>query len=441
MLPPQRQLFTDAARRLPGTAGIVLVLDGRWLGHAAVHGFDGLLPGARKKVAGMVAEIRELCLVRLGLDCTELQRIYGFFDLRKRALGLVLTGAKGTLKGKSPRTIGGVQAFSIFEGVLVSQVAGALLVGNERGLGQLIAVGRNKQLSLARAQDYGELRAFVASAPSPRRLLALARFGGLPFKLPVSLGSTLINLDTKAQLRIAVSGSPEALQQARLLVRGLLGALHQKMESRKHRLVATGPLLDALLSILVSAHAGMLHDALALKIAGGQMALNLDLSRFAGTMMLLGVLSAVAIPAFLKYMRRARATEAPHQLRRLQQSARMAYETQRQGTAGGKCPALPMAVDWTPTKTACDYPSQRYPGLAADWKQPTWAWLRFRLEVPHYDQYRVVTHDKTLRLEARGDLNCNGRTSLFRLSGRIARVGARCALHFNPQMQIEDELE
>jgi hypothetical protein len=60
--------------------------------------------------------------------------------------------------------------------------------------------------------------------------------------------------------------------------------------------------------------------------------------------------------------------------------------------------------------------------VASAWERSPWRELLFALSDPHYYQFRFQSRgtgkDATFEAEARGDLNCNGVYSSFRLKGR-----------------------
>ncbi len=119
-----------------------------------------------------------------------------------------------------------------------------------------------------------------------------------------------------------------------------------------------------------------------------------------------GVLAAVAIPAFLKYTRRAKLVEVHQNLARIASAGKFQE---------GKFPAT---TPWTPARSCCQgKSSRRCTPEPKDWEHPTWKALGFSLSDPHYFQYRFVSSAKGFTAEARGDLNCDGKTSSYRIEG------------------------
>jgi type IV pilus assembly protein PilA len=120
--------------------------------------------------------------------------------------------------------------------------------------------------------------------------------------------------------------------------------------------------------------------------------------------LIIGVEAAVAIPAFMKYIRRSKTVEATMNTRRLADAIAMQ-------------PALEWArlaeSDWTPAGTACEHPGNRFVGESSTFAAEPWHTLGFSVDGPFYYQYRVRRIDHGFAVEARGDLDCDGRFSHF----------------------------
>ncbi|MEZ4466122.1 MAG: hypothetical protein R3F43_17135, partial [bacterium] len=140
-----------------------------------------------------------------------------------------------------------------------------------------------------------------------------------------------------------------------------------------------------------------------------------------------GVLAAVAIPAFIKYIRRSKASEARVEVRRLAMAAR-AYHAEF-----GK---LPAAAPPTPAEVPCGSgdPKPASPDL---WAHPAWQALSFATpDNPRY-QYSFEADATGFTARARGDLDCDGVLSTFEITG-VLREGE---LDLSPGIHTRDELE
>jgi type IV pilus assembly protein PilA len=161
---------------------------------------------------------------------------------------------------------------------------------------------------------------------------------------------------------------------------------------------------------------------------------------------ILGILAAVAIPAFVNYMRRAKSSEATVNVDRIYEGV-VAYfdadRSKRNVTTGGASRCLPPTVAWTPTTPGPPGETQ-YIASAASWQDDTWVALDFGMADNHYYQYSYYTSAASCTISnasfealARGDLDGDKDYSLF------VRVGAveGGSLHGSSGIYKEDPLE
>ncbi len=139
----------------------------------------------------------------------------------------------------------------------------------------------------------------------------------------------------------------------------------------------------------------------------------------------LGVMGAVAIPAFIKYTRRSKTSEASMNLRRMYDAATVYYTVEQVGRDGAVLPRqFPTTTPLTPARSACQggnsvkhVPS---PGM---WGAAGWQALNFGVRDPFYYQYQFISSgtgtNAKFTARAIGDLNCDGRLSTFERIGRV----------------------
>ncbi len=156
------------------------------------------------------------------------------------------------------------------------------------------------------------------------------------------------------------------------------------------------PLIGLILGIvaLVKSRPGDRGLAIAAVVVGG-----------VTLVMNVGVCAAVAIPSFMKYVKRSKTSEARMNIGRLATSV-AAYQLDHN--------KLPPPADWTPPGRACDQPNQKFSPDPSLWKGEPWKSLDFSVDTPSYYQYRVVAGADGVTVEARGDLDCDGEFSSFR---------------------------
>jgi hypothetical protein len=113
----------------------------------------------------------------------------------------------------------------------------------------------------------------------------------------------------------------------------------------------------------------------------------------------LGLEAAIAIPAFMKYIRRSKTVEVRMNLGKLAASIRSLDEAQWSKLAES---------DWTPAQSACTQPNARFAPNPSLWQVEPWTTLSFSVDDPAYYQYRVRRDAQGLVVEAQGDLDCDG---------------------------------
>jgi hypothetical protein len=113
---------------------------------------------------------------------------------------------------------------------------------------------------------------------------------------------------------------------------------------------------------------------------------------------------AFAVKGFTSYLRRAKAIEAKTNIRNI-------------GTTLSGMSAIEWAKlsesDWTPPGTACGQPHDKFAADPAAFAGEPWATLGFQIARPHYYQYRIHRDPHGFVVEARGDVDCNGKLSHF----------------------------
>ena len=115
---------------------------------------------------------------------------------------------------------------------------------------------------------------------------------------------------------------------------------------------------------------------------------------------------AIGIPAFQKYIRRSRSSEAVVNVRRLE-SAVEAYRAEN-----GK---LPEATPLTPASDACALGAHRMTSTPETWAHPTWKALNFSVEGAHSYRYAFEPDaaGKGFTVRAVGDQDCDGELATF----------------------------
>ena len=158
---------------------------------------------------------------------------------------------------------------------------------------------------------------------------------------------------------------------------------------------------------------------------------------------ILGILAAVAIPAFVKYMRRAKTSEAENNLAYMFRAATTYYTSERptrgtNNTIAVQCiPAASASLPGTPGQ------DRQTVDFTAD---PTFQAIDFQVADPVYFSYTffsgtggcTLTGADAFTAMAEGDLNGDGNTSLFE---RAAYANARAEIQGSAGLYVLNETE
>ena len=140
---------------------------------------------------------------------------------------------------------------------------------------------------------------------------------------------------------------------------------------------------------------------------------------------IIGILAAVAIPAFMKYIRRSKTVEATMNIRKLFDSSVSYFEAEHASSAGAIIARqFPLTAAWSPARGTCAAAvGGKCTPTAAYWTNNTWVTLNFSVDDPFYYSYQYTAGGtdatSTFTAEASGDLDKDGVYSLFRRNGSI----------------------
>jgi type IV pilus assembly protein PilA len=127
---------------------------------------------------------------------------------------------------------------------------------------------------------------------------------------------------------------------------------------------------------------------------------------------IIGILAAVAIPAFMDYMKKGKRSEAELNLNAIGKSAKT-YYVEKAGFPAKDSGGL------TPGTKCCDGPNKKCAVVAANWSpNDAWDLLDFSVDEPHYFQYSYTGLDTSFQAIAEGDLDCDGIPVDYTLDGK-----------------------
>ena len=139
---------------------------------------------------------------------------------------------------------------------------------------------------------------------------------------------------------------------------------------------------------------------------------------------IIGILAAVAIPAFMKYIRRSKTVEATMNVRKLFDSSVSYFESEHSDKTGTiLARQFPDAVVLTPAAHCCANAGGKCKPDTTTWQDPSWSALNFSVDDPFYFQYQYSSTgtDSGSKFEAYayGDLDCDNVYSTYMRNGSI----------------------
>ncbi len=399
-------------------------------------------------VAAVVIQRGALTLVRQYLDARPDMRT-DLSEFLLRTLKIDLTRIDGAAAWSS--SLGNQPSFGIFlrlpgavtpRGQVLGQHSGTALVS----LGNVVAavttggilLGNENEvragLDIARARTGGHspLAALIASDRSADLCLGILASGvsdpsAAQIAQQFGIRAMTAALRQNGTAVVELSGDPAKLETARTLLLGGAQAFLQRLRDEKDR-AAAGDDVGAGVTAIATYHSAVsFWKEFQPKLSGDRLVSQFMFPELKGSNMVVtyaGVMSAVAIPAFMKYVRRSKAVEASMNVRKLADAATSYREAKRKT---GKSFTFPASTQWTPAASCCGQPGDKCAAGSPEWSEPTWKALEFSLGDPHYYQYRFTSDGKGARarfvVEARGDLNCDGIFSSFRRTGSLDAQG------------------
>jgi len=139
-----------------------------------------------------------------------------------------------------------------------------------------------------------------------------------------------------------------------------------------------------------------------------------------GGLVVLGILAAVAIPAFIGYTKKTRRAETTEYLQEIARGAEAYYDREQRFPAPGAGP--------TPALGTCCMTGGKCMPDRRQWRDdPVWGpdGLQFSIDRPHYYSYQYQVNDdgSEFTASAYGDLDCDGESSTFELDGSADAAG------------------
>jgi hypothetical protein len=150
----------------------------------------------------------------------------------------------------------------------------------------------------------------------------------------------------------------------------------------------------------------------------------------------LGVALGLGFYGVRRYLLNSKSAEAPSVIRQIAKTYAVSLHAPPEAGAGKRSPTKKLLS--LPAVPATVPRGVKYQSSPDDWK--AWAPIHFALTDPQYYQYEVVAakDGKTAEIIARGDLNGDGKTSLFRVKLQLdTKTGELTAIDHTEDAPLE----
>lgn len=366
-------------------------------------------------------ELREYVDRYLGLDVSRLQYAVGFFAASPPRGAVLLKTIGGALKMPGANDYEGGKLWLVDPDQHVSLAirGDVIALGSDAAVREVLETlaGKRKPVTAnnralvdwLRKDSNGAFLAFAATRPTELRLPP--PIGGLE-RFAVTLNASGIAAVVDGD-DVSISWLQATSDQAFATMLAEVEKAHAAALAGK-----TNP-AEGAMAIIGSAYARSYAARLKPRRSGNRLATSLDIG-LAGTgpmavVAVIGMLSAVAVPAFMDYTKRSKKTEAALMLNRISKNAKRVYaETGRYPT--GSAPV-------TPPQSCCGQPNNHcaaVPELFAS--SPVWTSLDFQIDEPTLFQYsyRASPDGQRFVAKAVGDLDCDGVFITYELTGTVS---------------------
>tara|TARA_B100000609_G_scaffold199668_1_gene206116 strand:- start:14065 stop:14670 length:606 start_codon:yes stop_codon:yes gene_type:complete len=158
---------------------------------------------------------------------------------------------------------------------------------------------------------------------------------------------------------------------------------------------------------------------------------------------IIGILAAVAIPAFLRFIRKSKTSEAAINIKAIMDGA-VAYFDDEHTDANGNPTAkqFPSPNLTTPSGTLCAGGQVLFAKNTSQWNVSPWKELKFGITKANYYKYAYTTtgtgKNSTFTVDASADLDCDGTASSYK---QFATVDPTSGEVDRGQLIITDGLE
>jgi hypothetical protein len=441
---------------VPADAAVVATLRTAPSLLAALHRFPLMSPISETQLAELRAELDSYLSKRLGLALADTSG-FTLFALRDSDhLALVVEGATGVPRAPVWKDHHGIQVHQ-FEGEdwVWSALDDAIVVGHPEAVLAALDTAAARRERWAGGESVAA-RLVESESSAASIIVAIQRDRlGAPARLATeawAVDAAVLTFGPRG-LRLVAEGEPAVIEPLAQQVAMALSAARQEADAAREAAKQSDDVPRAI-GLIVAANAMMrLERELRPVVQGRRLEVTLPTTTEDAEVAVAGagVLAAVAIPAFTKYLRRAKTSEA-----RLTLESIVAAVEARVADDGGCRGLLGRGTHVTPPlELACHAGEggRCHPGAvdkaggydAGEWGQAGWVALGIRLDEPHVFHYELAVESTgaakrggcEVQVRARGDLDADGVYSTFE---RRLRVTGR-DVQRDDTLRVDEELE
>lgn len=409
-------LFQKVVAVAPAGALVVGAMDVAGSVKTAGALLDSLL-GTTLSWEATVKDLTELFQTRLGINPFELTSV-GMVVVKKGPVFLIPWGKPLVLPADVEKRD--------FDGVTLARLGGLwfiqegewVLAGENKPVRQQLAAIKGTESKLGEAEQ--AIHRNMAKELGSALLLVTGDIriatGLIQEELPGAiLDSVGVALDSGGGLHVMLK-APEATQKMLLEYVQKSLAEGKKVLEENYRNRASLGMAEAMGVVVAWHQFEALSGSFQPKQKGEYLVMELA-GATSAVLPLLGVSAAIAVPAFIKYMRKAKTSEAIDMMDKMYKGAAMYYSQPKVDDAGARLPcAFPPSGTYA-GKKCCEYPDQRCPANPEEWSGSPWKELNFQLEDSHYFRYEFNSEGSgpgaKATIAAYGDLDCDGIESTF----------------------------
>ncbi len=420
---------------------------------------------AFKNMDGLRKDLGAMSTRKFGFNVLDAKHL-AVFGMAASDIPLVaITGNWSSFRPKGESMLmDGRSAYQLEGELWVIKDGNVLWLSNANGLTMMTAVADGKKPSLAASDTMGDLAFSVSKAignaptlfvylGAAEPLDELLREVGAP--RGISLDSLAAGTNKAGDVGLGVFGDALSADQ----LHNMLKVARTQAQVMLKELYDENRLSDNMeraFEAITSYHYGKaaLQSVETKKVNGGVVVrVKLGVPEVG----LLGGLSVVAIPAFVKYMRRAKTTEAIDQLDKIYKSSSHYYAAPRVAAGTGlkiECqfPASQVMTPDVTGKKCCGGANDidgddRCDVNTAQWTTETWSALNFQMNDQHYFGYTYESSGTLAAAQftvtANADLDCDGILSTFQRFGYgdESASHAECSMKGSSAFYIDNETE